>query len=142
REHNRLAGAIAAIQFAGQNLADPAIDEQIYQEARAIVGAEIQVITYNEWIPALLGPGALSAYTGYHPDTAPNPGIATEFSTALFRVGHSMLGDDIEFLNNDGTEFREGIPLNVGFFNPPELTQPNDFGIQTSIGNILKYLAS
>src|SRR5262249_9761309 len=107
------------------------------QRARAIVGAEIQVITYNGWIPALLGPNALPAYPGYNPATAPNPGIATEFSTALFRVGHSMLGDDIEFINNDGTEFRPGIPLNVGFFNPPQITQDN-----TGVGHILKYLAS
>src|SRR5262249_26135314 len=64
-------------------------------------------------------------------------GIANEFSTALFRLGHSMLGDDIEFINNDGTAFREGIPLNVGFFNPPQITQDN-----TGVGRILKYLAS
>src|SRR5262249_18511732 len=76
-----------------------------------------------------------------NPNTAPNPGIATEFSTALFRLGHSMLGDDIEFINNDGTAFREGIPLNVGFFNPPQITQ-TVAGVQTGIGRILKYLAS
>jgi hypothetical protein len=128
REHNRLANKIAA--------ANPRMsDEDIYQRARAIVGAEIQAITYNEWLPALLGPNPLPAYTGYHPTV--NPGIATEFSTALFRVGHTMLGDDIEFINNDGTEFRDGIPLNVGFFNPPQITQGN-----TGIGHILKYLAS
>src|SRR5262249_23319477 len=82
-----------------------------------------------------LGPNALPAYAGYN--AAVNPGIANEFSTALFRVGHSMLGDDIEFINNDGTAFRPGIPLNVGFFNPPQITQNN-----TGIGRILKYLAS
>src|SRR5262245_62053158 len=139
REHNRVAGAIAAAQFSGLNLADPAIDEQIYQEARAIVGAEIQVITYKAWIPALLGPHPLPDYTVYNPDV--NPGIANEFSTALFRVGHSMLGDDIEFINNDGSEFRVGIPLNEGFFNPPQITQTVG-SMQTGIGRILKYLAS
>src|SRR5262245_11615191 len=128
REHNRLANAIAA--------AHPGMsDEDIYQRARAIVGAEIQVITYNGWIPALLGPNALPAYAGYN--AAVNPGIANEFSTALFRVGHSMLGDDIEFINNDGTAFRPGIPLNEGFFNPPQITLAN-----TGPGRILKYLAS
>src|SRR5262249_56341518 len=105
----------------------------------AIVGAEIQVITYNEWIPALLGPGALPAYIGY--DDTVNPGIANEFSTALFRLGHSMLGDDIEFINNDGTTFRQGIDLNVGFFNPGQITQ-TEGGVQTGVDRILKYLAS
>src|SRR5262249_10482951 len=101
------------------------------------------VITYSGWIPALLGPDALLPYTGYNADTAPNPGIANEFSTALFRVGHSMLGDDIEFINNDGTEFQDGIPLNVGFFNPPRITQPGEpGGVAPGIGPILKYLAS
>ena len=57
REHNRLAGQIAA--------ANPGLgDEAIYQRARAMVIAEIQVITYKEWLPALLGQGALHAYRG------------------------------------------------------------------------------
>src|SRR5262249_21843219 len=126
REHNRLAGEIAA--------ANPGMsDEDISQRARAIVGAEIQAITYNDWIPALLGPDALPAYTGYKAGV--NPGIANEFSTALFRLGHSMLGDDVEFLTNDGGEVTEEIPLHEAFTNPAKV-------FQTGIGPILKYLAS
>src|SRR5690606_3885112 len=40
REHNRLAAEIAATQFAGQDLSDAAVDEEIYQRARRIVIAE------------------------------------------------------------------------------------------------------
>src|SRR5438477_6628625 len=75
REHNRIANALRAN--------NPGFsDETLYQLARRQVGAEIQAITYNEWIPAVLGPGALPAYTGYK--SGVNPGIATEFSTGLF----------------------------------------------------------
>jgi hypothetical protein len=57
REHNRLADQIA------RN--NPALtDEPIYQRARALVGAEIQVITYKQWLPALLGPSSLPSYAG------------------------------------------------------------------------------
>ena len=58
REHNRLAELIAA--------ENPTwTDEQIYQKARKIVGGEIQAITYNEFLPALLGDKAIPVYTGY-----------------------------------------------------------------------------
>ena len=127
REHNFWANRIAA-QNPGMS------DEGIYQRARAIVGAELQVITYKEWIPAILGPNAMSAYTGYKPGV--NPGIANEFSTALFRLGHSLLGEDVEFLDNRGIPVAEEVPLNEAFSNPPLIEEGG------GIGPILKYLAS
>ncbi len=58
REHNQWATKIAR-----EN--SKLSDEQIYQRARAIVIAELQAITYNEFLPALLGSRALDRYTGY-----------------------------------------------------------------------------
>jgi peroxidase len=131
REHNRIAAAASA--------KNPAwTDEQLYQHARRIVVAELQKITYDEFLPALLGgntpaSAALRAYRGYRADV--NPGIATEFSTAAFRFGHSMLGDDIQFLDNAGNEVRAALSLRDAFFNAPVVAQ-------TGIDPILKYLAS
>lgn len=126
REHNYWAGQI---QAANPNLSD----EQIFQQARSRVIGEIQSITFNEWLPAVLGTGAVHPYSGYKPNV--NPGLANEFSTAAFRFGHSLLGDDVEFLGNNGDEVGEEVSLAESFFNP-------DLVKQFNIAPILKYLAS
>ncbi len=126
REHNSLANAIAT--------ANPGLsDEDIFQRARRIVIAEIQAVTYNEFLPALLGPVALRPYQGYNPDVA--PGLATEFSTAGFRIGHTLINDDVEFLDNDAEEIIDGLPLAFAFFNPDpiKVVGPDP---------VLKYLAT
>lgn len=125
REHNRLADKFAA-EHPTWN------DEQLYQEARRWVIAELQAITYNEFLPAILGQ-KLPQYKGYNANV--NPGIANEFATAAYRFGHSMLSADTEFMANDGTEVREPVALRDAFFNPDIV---KDSGIDT----ILKYLAS
>lgn len=126
REHNLWADRISA--------ENPGLsDEQIYQQARAIVIAEIQAITYNEFLPALLGQGALAPYSGY--DASVNPTIANEFSTAAFRFGHSLVNDDIEFFGNDGRPIDEAIALREAFFNPSLLQEKG-------VDGILKYVAS
>ena len=126
REHNRLADAFAA-SHPDWN------DEELYQEARRIVIAEIQAVTYQEFLPALLGRGALSPYQGY--DETINPGISNEFATAAYRLGHSMVDSTFTFLDNNGEEVRDEMALRDAFFNSGVL-------IETGIGPVLKYLAS
>jgi peroxidase len=126
REHNRLADEIAK--------ANPRwTDEQVFQKARAWVVGELQAITYNEFLPALLGPNAIKTYRGYNASV--NPGITNEFSTAAYRVGHTMLGDDIEFLDDMGHAVHPEVALAQAFFNPKLIAQ-------TGIDPVLKYLAS
>lgn len=114
REHNRLAGEIAA--------ANPSwTDEEVYQRARKLVGALIQWITYNEFLPALVGAPAVAPYSGYDPGV--DPGIANEFSTAAYRLGHSLLSPMILRLDAAGQVIPEGnLPMARSFFNPPALT--------------------
>ncbi len=126
REHNRLADDILT--------ANPQwSDEDVYQQARAIVIAQIQAITYKEFLPALLGQGVMEEYDGY--DRTVNPTIANEFSTAAFRFGHSTLNDDIQFFGNHGRAVAEKISLAEAFFQPALLSQ-------TGIDVILKFEAS
>ncbi len=115
REHNYWATELAA--------EDPSLsDEELYQAAKQIVTAELQAITYNEFLPALFGENALEAYSGY--DDSVDPGISNIFSTAAYRFGHTMLSSDLLRLNNDGTTADEGnLALLDAFFAPGELSE-------------------
>ncbi|MFN3210048.1 MAG: peroxidase family protein, partial [Roseovarius sp.] len=94
REHNRIVDELAA--------ADPALtDEALFDMARAHVEAIIQAITFNEFLPVLVGEGAIDAYDGYDPTV--NPGISVEFSTAVFRLGHTLLSSNLQSVGEDGT---------------------------------------
>ena len=126
REHNRLAAQISTQQTNWT-------DEQIYQQARRLVIGEVQAITYNEYLPALLGVNAMPRYSGYNPNV--NAGISNEFSTAAFRLGHSQLVDDVKFKNNDGSDAAPDMSLAEVFFNP---TVVQTHGIDTT----LKYLTA
>lgn len=84
-------------------------DERVYQESRRIVGAEIQQITFNEFLPILLGqeylqrfqlkplePGSEQETHLY--DSNINPSVTNEFATAAYRVGHSLIQGIIEYV--------------------------------------------
>ena len=107
REHNRLAGIIAS--------QDPGLSgDEIYQLARRIVAAQNQAITFNEFLPVLIGADAMGEYRGYDPSV--DPSIASEFSAAAFRVGHTMLAPDLLLVGADGRQ--ERVSLAASFFNP------------------------
>ena len=113
REHNRI-----ATELASEN--PDLTDEELYQQAREIVRAELQAITYNEFLPALLGHDAVDQYDGY--DSTVNPNIANVFSTAAYRFGHSLLSPELLRLDADGNVAEEGnIALQSAFFRPDEL---------------------
>ncbi|MGD9688845.1 MAG: peroxidase family protein [Phycisphaerales bacterium] len=119
REHNRLADQIST--------ANPGLsDTQVYDRARRLVGAEIQAITYNEWLPAMLGNHGPAAYTGYNPSV--DGAIDTAFSTAAFRIGHTMLNDQLLRVNPDGSTYAGGnLNLFQAFFNPSIIAEPGSF---------------
>lgn len=115
REHNRIATELAA--------ENPDLtDEELYQQARQIVGGELQAITFNEFLPALFGTDAISDYAGY--DSTVDPSIANEFSTAAYRFGHTLLSSELLRLDENGDVADEGnLALLNAFFNPGELEE-------------------
>ncbi|MEZ5892357.1 MAG: peroxidase family protein [Parvularculaceae bacterium] len=112
REHNRWADYIRRTRpwFS---------DEDIYQSARRMVIAEIQIITYEEFLPALIGPRALPRYRGYKPGDAT---IITEFSGAAYRLGHTLINARLMRVDGRGREIPQGhLELRNAFFNAPQL---------------------
>lgn len=145
REHNRLATEIkqrldandatlaakrdAAIAEVGNGIDNE--DDFIYESTRKVVGAKIQKITYEEYLPILLGQDLLGSFSGY--DDTVNAGISNEFSTAAFRVGHTQLSPDLLLVNDDGNQ--SSVSLRDSFFNP-------DFVKDNGIDSLLLGLAS
>ena len=113
----------------------PSLDgDEIYELARAIVGAEMQVITYNEFLPILLGRRGLARYRGYKPDV--DPGIANVFATAAYRLGHSMLSPELLRLDVNGNTIPDGnLSLAEAFFRPDHI-------LSNGIESILRGLAN
>ena len=109
REHNRICDSLAATENW--------TDEQLYQRARKIVGAIIQAITYEEFLPALLGPYIPRPSEGY--DTNRNATVANEFATALYRIGHTMVSSHLMKVRTDNMHDPSGPQdLRESFFDP------------------------
>ncbi|XP_041989109.1 peroxidasin homolog [Aricia agestis] len=97
REHNRVAVALAEVNPHWD-------DETLFQEARRINIAEIQHITYNEFLPILLGKDVMEKFglvlqkdgywDGY--DSEVNPDVLDAFAAAAYRFGHSLLPTAVE----------------------------------------------
>lgn len=140
REHNRLADELSQradlvqlVTDAGFDAGAPAdVDEFVYQMTRKAVGAQIQAITYNEFLPMLVGPGALPAYGGYNPMA--NATLSNEFANAAYRVGHTLLSPQIQLVDADGNSLGS-VALRDAFFDPT-------FAKENGIDALLRGLAS
>ncbi len=118
REHNRLCDELA---IAHPNWSD----EELFQRARKIVGALIQTVTYEEFLPNI---GiTLTPYSGY--DGRVRSDILNTFSAAAYRFGHTMINGRLVRYEEDGSDWSFGaLDLRDGFFNP--LIIKNEGGIE------------
>ncbi|XP_026811700.1 chorion peroxidase isoform X4 [Rhopalosiphum maidis] len=121
RQHNMIAGRLSSLNPHWN-------DEHIFQETRHIVTAQIQHITYNEFLPVLLGDSLMkrldlySQQTGYWNgyNSSMDPTISNNFATAAFRFAHTLIPSMMKFLkdNNSNPEF---VEMRKMLFNPYRL---------------------
>src|SRR5262245_28505419 len=109
--------------------------DQLYQQARAIVTAEIAHITYDEFLPHLLGDNAIGAYRGYNPNA--NATITEEFAGAAFRFGHSIVSADLQKIDDQGNDIGPALSLKDAFFQAPAA-----FAADDGAAGLLRHLTS
>ena len=109
REHNRLAKELRTMH----PLFD---DERVYQMAKRINEIQYQKIIFEEWFPRITGRD-LKPYSGFKPKT--DLTISLTFSTAAYRVGHTMVGPQVKFVDKDSNTPNPTISLDLedAFFN-------------------------
>ncbi|KAM9854787.1 eosinophil peroxidase [Aulostomus maculatus] len=106
REHNRL--------VKGLHLLNPHWSpDTLYQEARKILGAIHQILTWEHYLPRVLGESAMSQlmppYGGYDPDV--DPSIANVFAAAAFRFAHVTVQPVVSRLGPGYTRNSQHPPL-------------------------------
>merc|ERR1712232_1139035 len=97
-------------------------DEEIFQTARRMIRAFIQKITFDEFLPSILGK-KLPKYQGYNPKV--DPTIRNFFSSVAFRYGHDTINSIILRLNKDYVPVQPhgNTLLRDSFFYPKALTE-------------------
>lgn len=113
REHNRLAKELRYLNPHWEG-------DLLYQEARKMVGAAMQHITYKHWLPFVIGEEGmriLGEYKEYNPLL--HPSISNVFATAALRFGHTLINPILHRLNSSFQPIPEGnLHLHKAFFSP------------------------
>lgn len=130
REHNRLVRELKRL--------NPQWDgEQLYQEARKILGAFVQVITFRDYLPIVLGVEMqkwIPPYRGYNQSV--DPRISNVFTFA-FRFGHLEVPSTVSRLDENYQPWgpEPELPLHTLFFNTWRLVK--DGGIDPLVRGLL-----
>nr|CAD7428260.1 unnamed protein product [Timema monikensis] len=130
REHNRIAGIL-------QGLNSHWDDNRLYLEAKRIVIAIWQHITYIEWLPLVLGDDYvkkrnMSSVEGFSEgyDDHLDPSTLNSFTAGAFRSFHSMAQGFIKFVDQD-QKSRPGFPLREWFDRTTILQEDDKFDLMT-----------
>ncbi|KAF5916008.1 hypothetical protein HPG69_003081, partial [Diceros bicornis minor] len=130
REHNRLARELKKL--------NPQWDaEKLYQEARKILGAFVQIITFRDYLPIVLGDEMqkwIPPYQGYNKNV--DPRISNVFTFA-FRFGHLEVPSTVFRLDENYQPWgpEPELPLHTLFFNTWRMVK--DGGIDPLVRGLL-----
>jgi len=140
REHNRIVGQLR--KFTGKSW-DP---NKLFFEARKIVGAMIQHITYNEFLPAILDKDLRARWNitleekGYSKKYDPNlePSICNSFAGAAYRgFGHSLIQNQMNRFGKGYNQKFSPVPMN-SFHDPTSLYESNKGGVDSILRGLAK----
>ncbi|XP_047402153.1 lactoperoxidase isoform X1 [Sciurus carolinensis] len=130
REHNRLVRELKTL--------NPQWDgEKLYQEARKILGAFVQIITFRDYLPIVLGAEMqkwIPPYQGYNESI--DPRISNVFTFA-FRFGHLEIPPTVSRLDENYQPWgpEPELPMHTLFFNTWRMVK--DGGIDPLVRGLL-----
>uniref|UniRef100_A0A6P7F5B2 Peroxidase-like n=1 Tax=Diabrotica virgifera virgifera TaxID=50390 RepID=A0A6P7F5B2_DIAVI len=113
REHNRIAEELSRVNQHWD-------DERVFHEARKIVIAEMQHITYYEWLKNLLDIKYLTMiekFSKYRDDI--DPSVSNAFATAAIRSMYSMHAENISLVDHNQKEI--SALAHHKYYNKPEI---------------------
>ncbi|XP_039452178.1 myeloperoxidase-like [Culex pipiens pallens] len=135
RHHNNLTGELKKVNPEWD-------DERLFQEARRILAAQMQHITYSEFVPVIIGANN-SDQMGISPtpdsdrdtyNASVDASIANIFAAAAFRFAHTLLPTLMK-QTRDPTSSASGIELHKMLFNPYSLY--GSTGLDDAIGGAM-----
>ena len=136
REHNRIADKLRCVNPHWHS-------EFVFQEARKLIAALMQQITYTEYLPVILGKEAMWRYgltinsdgydySAYNPNV--NAGISNSFATAAMKFIHTQIPSMLGFYENQ-TRY---VNLEETFHRPWYAQQDGGRGME----EIMKWLVN
>mgnify|MGYP002775038229 CR=1 FL=1 len=110
RNHNFHIDTLLDAGFAGTT-------EELFQAAKMVNEAEYQRVVFTEFADALIGGIQGVGDHGFEAYNAEaTAGISHEFAAAVYRIGHSLIGDTITVKGDDGQNY--SVNLFDAFLNP------------------------